>query len=42
MKKAMTIKLLIAGMEIRTSNDTRKAEKEISQLWGCFVQVDIF
>jgi predicted transcriptional regulator YdeE len=41
MKKSITKELIIAGMEIRTSNDAGQAEKAIPQLWGEFMQANL-
>jgi len=41
MKKSITKELLIAGMEIRTTNDAGQAEKAIPQLWGEFMSANL-
>ena len=41
MKKSITKELIIAGLEVRTSNDAGQAEKAIPQLWAEFMQANI-
>ena len=41
MKKNVSKEMLIAGIEVRTSNDPGKAEVAIPQLWGEFMNANL-